>query len=399
MTTKLYRKYFSEQRILIADDSSISRISIARGLTELGATSSIISLAESFDAAQGFISSQSFTIVITEFDLGSHNGIELINAVRRKTPGALTAMITKNQSEAAAAVAAENDIDLFIRKPFSMDVLQKTFSEVIADRTDTSGATGPDRALNQAIEALQRSKDYKRIYDRVGYRALIQLYDSLMREGNKSDAYLVLRRLVTTFPLHPERLSMILRLAIETRNWDDVDNYYSLFLGADAKSDELIRHVYAALVSSGKAALASGMIDAAMKRFKWASLASGKKSAVLREIALSLANAGRFEEADSFLAVYPQHERQFAEYLTLDYFIMSKSQPLHLVLQRGRELLKNGHEHPVIYEILINACKGAGHHAEAESLAMDAARRCPTPQVSDASNTLDAKPIAQLPIA
>ncbi len=69
MTPKPYKKFLSQQRILIADDSSVSRISVARGLTELGATSSLISLAESYDVAQAMINSRAFTIVITEFEL------------------------------------------------------------------------------------------------------------------------------------------------------------------------------------------------------------------------------------------------------------------------------------------------------------------------------------------
>jgi DNA-binding response OmpR family regulator len=385
MTQKPYKKFLSQQRILIADDSSVSRISIARGLTELGATSSLISLAESFDVAQALMNStinstshsKEFTIVITEYDLGSHNGIELIQLARSKSNQAITAIITKNQSEAASAIAAENDVDVFLRKPFSMEILKKTFSDLIEDRTGSLDQTNPDRALDRAIEALQRSQDNKRIYDRTGYRALVHLFDSLISQGNKSDAYLVLRRLVTTFPLNPTRLSMILRLAVETRQWGDIDTYYSLFLEVDSRSDELTRHMYAALVSSGKAALGDGNLEGAMNRFKWASLTSGKKPAVLREIALALTEAGHVKEADQFVAAYPQHERQSIEFLTLDYHVMSKSQPLHLILQRGRELLKAGHEHPTIYEILIKACKSAGHHSEAESLALDAGRRWP----------------------
>lgn len=381
MTQKPYKKFLSQQRILIADDSSVSRISIARGLTELGATSSLISLAESFDVAQALINSMSgskaFTIVISEYDLGPRSGIELVHLAKRNSDQAITAIITKNQSEAASAIAAENDIDVFLRKPFSMDLLKKTFADLIEDRSGSLDSANPERALDRAIEALQRSQENKRIYDRRGYRALVHLFDSLIGQGNKSDAYLVLRRLVATFPLNPARLSMILRLAVETRQWGDIDAYYSRFLEVDSRSDELTRHMYAALVSSGKAALGDGKLEVAMNRFKWASLTSGKKSAVLREIALALTVAGHVKEADQFVAAYPQHERQSLEFLTLDYHVMSKFQPLHLILQRGRELLKAGHEHPAIYEILIEACKNAGHHSEAESLALDAGRRWP----------------------
>jgi tetratricopeptide (TPR) repeat protein len=235
----------------------------------------------------------------------------------------------------------------------------------------------PNSELARALEKSQNAFAKKRTYDRIGYRALVQLHESLMSEGKKTDAYLVLRRLIKTQPIHPQRLSSVLRLAIETGNFNDIESYYEHFLNADTKSDELIRHMYAAQVMSAKAFLREGSLDRSMELFKKAVLTSGRRASVLREAALALARQGHYREADFFISAFPEQERQTTEFRTLDYFVMSKSQPLHLVLQRGRELLRDGIQDPLIYELLIEACKRAGHHDEAESLALDAQRLWP----------------------
>jgi DNA-binding response OmpR family regulator len=369
-----YKEFFSKERVLIVDDSSVSRISIARGLSELGAISTALSIAESFEVAQSLIASKSFTVLICELDLGSNSGLELIQALRKNSKLTFSAIITKNQSDAAYALAAENDVDIFLRKPFSMDSFKRAFESVIRSRLNL---LGDDQSIEFAIDVLQKTQNKKNIYDRLGYRALVNLYEALAREGKKADAYLVLRRLVTTYPINPDRLNVAMRLSIETRHFDDVDEYYRFFLDTDSKSDELIRHTYAALVSSGKASLREGNLSRTLERFKQASLTSGKRAHVLYEIVMALFEAGHYQEADSFLAAYPAHERQSLEFLTLDYLVMSKLQPLHLVLQRGRELLKSKKANSKTYEILIEACKKAGHLAEAESLSLDASRHQP----------------------
>jgi Tfp pilus assembly protein PilF len=259
-----------------------------------------------------------------------------------------------------------------------METFKQNFESLIRSRLDLNDSNDPNDAIGSAIESLRRAQNKKRVYDRAGYRALVQMFEALLNEGQKTEAYLVLRRLIMTYPIHPERLSMAMRFAVETRNFDDVDAYYEFFLEIDSKSDDLIRHTYAALVTSGKASLREGNLTQAMKRFKQASLTSGKRAPVLNEAVLALVEAGCPNEADTFLTAYPQHERQSSEFLAIDYLVMSKLQPLHLVLQRGRELIRNKEANALVYEILIDACKKAGHQAEAESLALDAGRYWPS---------------------
>jgi CheY-like chemotaxis protein len=387
---KRYKEFFSQQRILIVDDSSVSRISIARGLTELGAMSTTISIAESYDAALSLIESRGvskeFTILVSELELGSKSGLDLLRALKGQGKLTISALITKNQTDAAAALAAENDVDIFLRKPITMETLKMTFESMIRSRVNIRDSEG---AIDSAIKNLERAQNKKRVYDRAGYRALVEMIEALMKEGQKADAYLVLRRLIMAYPVHPVRLSMALRLAVETRKFDDIDAYYQLFLEMDSKSDDLIRHTYAALVTSAKAALREGNLAQAMMRFKQASLTSGKRASVINEAILSLVEAGHPNEADSFLATYPQHERQSAEFLAIDYLVMSRLQPLHLVLQRGHELIKNKQANAMVYAILIEACKKAGHHAEAESLALDAGRYWPSVSAEPFNSDLD----------
>jgi CheY-like chemotaxis protein len=372
---KPFKSFFAQQWILIADESSTSRISLARALTELGATASRISLADSFEAAQALIQSRGFTIVICEYDFGSRHGFELLKAVKRNSLIVLSGMVTVNPSDTIAAMAAENDIDVFLRKPFTMNGLLKVFTQAITERLNLDH--DQEVPIENALEAFQHAKNRKKIYDRVGYRSLVQFYEALIGEGRKAEAYPVIRRLIMTHPVHPDRLSTALRLAIETRNFEDVNLFYSLFLEMSPKGDEVIRHMYAAQTSAGKTLLEAGRVEEAIEQFKRALMTSEKRLSILQEIVLSCVAEGQLEHADAFLSQFPLSQRDSIEFVTLDYFVISKMQPVHRVLQRGRELIKKGHRNSEIYKILIQACKAAGHVSEAESLLLDAGRLWP----------------------
>jgi DNA-binding NarL/FixJ family response regulator len=369
-----FKGFFAHQRILIVDDHSATRVAVARCFSDFGVNAAQMSLAVSLHAARELIAKNRFTIVVCEYEVEFQSGIDLIRSVPDL---ALSVIVSRNQADQAMAEAAENDVDVFLRKPFSAQDFKNAIANAILTRKNPESK--PDfHDLHEAIETIRYTTQAKQVYDRAGYRFLSGLCDALLGEGKKDEAYTALRRLVKNYPVNSERLSQALRLSVETRRFEDVQDYYSLFLKIDQKDEELIRHAFAALVMAGKACVGAGDIARAMDCFRKAVLTSGKRPPVIKEVVQSLLERNYVNEADEMLRAYPQHERESIEFLALDYLVLSRSSPLHQVLQRGHELVREGNADPMIYEILIQACQRAGHAAEAEALVLTAARLWPT---------------------
>lgn len=365
--------FFEAQRILIVDESSASRIAIGRALFDLGTLSSAITFAASFESARELISKTVFTGLFCEYDLGKNRGVELFELM---PPVQISGIVTKNRSEIAAAEAAEHDVDVFVRKPFTIQSLKSELARAVDLKKKRQA--NRSAAIEQMIEQAQSNRARANEYDTIGYRSLLGLYDALMAQGKKADAYKILRRLVLNFPVNPQRLMQVLRLAIETQHLGEIEDYYAPFTRVEEKTAEMVNHVSAALILSGRYLLQNGEVNRGVDLFKKTVLASGRRHAFLKKIIVTLVEADLANEADWFLTQFSFDQRETLEFLALDYLVLSRLKPLHEVLRRGRALLRDGHEDPIIYRVLIQASRQAGHFAEAEAFAMDAARRWPS---------------------
>lgn len=377
LTGKELKKYLSKQRYLIADESGTSRVAIARCLTQFGVAVSQITLADSLEWAQQWMSMHDYDVLICEYEFGSRSGLVLL----KKNDDALKIVMTRNQTDVAAAQAMEHGADVFITKPFTVDSFRAAFVRAVERRLN--GESGPlfyDIQPGPRVASLQQAQNVKaqmREETQSAYNSIVGLYDALIEGGHKDLAYQALSKVVKEHAPAPERLNSLFRLAIETRNFEDVEQYYDIFLKADEKSESMIRHACAALIIAGKAFLAQGDKPRAISVFRKAVISSAKKFSFIRAIVLSLVYAGEAADADTFLVSIAEHERNSRESLILNYFVQSKLAPIHVTLQRGRELLSQGIDDLSVYKSLIGACLAARHFSEAESLAMDASRRWP----------------------
>lgn len=377
ISAKELKKYLANQRYLIADESSTSRVAVARCLTQFGVPISQITLADSLEWAQQWMSLHYYDVIICEYEFGSRSGLVLL----KKNDTALKIVMTRNQTDVAAAQAMEQGADVFITKPFTVDSFRAAFIRALERRL--GGETGPlfyDVQPGPRVASIQTAQSVKaelNEQNQAAYNSIVSLYDALIEGGHKDLAYKALSRVVKDHAPAPERLNALFRLAIETRKFEDVEEYYKIFLKSDVKTDSMVRHACAAMIIAGRAFLAQGQKERATALFRNAVVSSAKKFSYIREIVLSLVQSGEAQEADTFLLSIPEHERGARESLILNYIVQSKLAPLHVTLRRGRELLSLGVDDLSVYKILIEACVTARHFSEAESFAMDASRRWP----------------------
>ena len=402
--------FLSKQKILIADTNRASRVGIARALADMGAMTAQMVLVDSYAWAEETIRRAKPGVIVLDYQMESRCGLDLLQS-DVPADSRLTIMVTNHNSQSAVAYAAEGDVDVFISKPYNLDTFRQSISAAIEAKLNpseyvktindgrrylaTSDLTrameffekatlldqqpalayfyhGRVQQLNRALAQAQISYLKGLKHNDVHYKCLLGLYESLMEQKKLEDAYTILRRIVQKFPLNPRRFAPLIRLAIQNRRFEDMEEYYDSFLAIESKSDEIVKHACAGLIVAGKYYLGLRQPEKALQHFHKAAVSASGRVALLREIVLALADGGMAHELDPFLTRFPQEERAKVDFKALDYLSLANHSPLHVTLERGRKLIKEGFKDPMIFRILIEATAKAGFIDQAENLVHDA---------------------------
>lgn len=416
---KEFAAFLSKKRILIADTQAASRVGLSRALIGLGARANLVVTVDSYDVAREFLGIHKPHIVFCEYDLGLNCGLQLLSLFRETRPDekdTLFVLVTGNTSQSAVAEAAEKDVDLYILKPYNVDTLRNALSTAVKDKLEPTdyvktilegkqllSASKPHEAMAVFERAMQMSPKPTLAYYYLGethrvnksvqiakmnylrgleynilhYKCLTGLYEALMEQGQTKEAYNVLKRITRYFPANPTRLSQVLRLAVMTGEYEDIEHYYEQFLNVEKKSPELVRHICAAVIVTAKYLLKKGEITRGLKLFHAAALTAGTLTQFLSEIILSLVDMNFPEEAEKVLKRFPPELESSRLYRGLDLLITSKLSSLSLTVSKGRQLIREGVYDPLVFRVIIESSARAGLKHSAEALADRAAKIWP----------------------
>lgn len=416
---KELRSFLSTKKVLIVDTQSTSRVGLTRALTDMGAKPNLVTSVHSYPLARELLPNFRPQVIITDYNLGHDYGINLVQDLRAIYPDpkdTLFILVTANSSQSAVAHAAEEDVDLYILKPYTLETLRKAVLGAIREKLNPSEYVrlieegkrflekseapsaiqsfeqamkhndkpslacfyhGKSHALTKAVEMAQNSYSKGLEFNKMHYKCLTGLYESLVSQNRSHDAYQVLKRISRYFPASSARLSSVLKLAVATGNYEDIENYYEHFLGVDRRDEELSKHVCAALIVSGRYHLRNNQIERGTKLLHKAAITAQSRTQFLSEIIHSLVDSNLPAEADQVLRRYPPETQSSTEYLALDLLISLKLVSLPITVQKGRKLIRDGRKDPLIYRVLIEASARAGLKDAAESLANQACQLWP----------------------
>lgn len=415
--TKVFTGYISDKKIVIADPGGAARAGLCKILTDMGAKQTNIKLARNYDEAAAAIKELKPHLVLSEFELGRSSGLNLLQEQRSQHPDtvkSLFVLVTGNTSQGAVAQAAEEDVDTYVLKPYTSEILRgsilraaaaklypsdyakaieigkkQLFEGKIAEAQATfEGAIKLDPKPSLAhfyhgqAKLLQKSVDEAQAdylaglqFNKIHYKCMVGLYELLMEKKNYAEAYDVVKRISRYFPSNPKRMTAVLRLAVMTRSYEDVERYYQIFTGLDQRNEELIKYVCAALVVCGKYYLQTNFPNRALTLFqKSATTASGRTN-ILREIILALLEHHQAKEASEFLKRFPADTQSGPDYLAMEYAVFDAQVEPSASVDRGRKVLDKGGHDPVTYQILIYRSRQAGLKDHAEQLVQEASKR------------------------
>ena len=416
---QLFEGYIRDKKIVIADKNSTSRAGIARILTGLGAKGINIGTATDYDHAIKEIERLKPHIIVCDYELGNRSGLELIQSLKKLSPDynkSLFIIVTGNSSQAAVAQAAEEDVDTYIIKPYTVEIIRQCLLKaamaklypseymkkvdegkklleelkateakaifIEAQKLDPKPALacfyqGQAEELELVIEQAQSAYSEGLNFNKIHYKCMTGLFDVLMKKQKTADAYDVVKKISRYFPANPQRLAQVLRLAIMTKSYEDVERYYQAFISLDARNEELIRYICAALVVCGKHYISTNNPSRGLDLFKKAAVTGVGKIKILKEIILALYEHGMLKHAREYLARFPLEQRDSVEYQSLNYVVGSEEVPATLAISQGRELVSKGIYDPMIYQVLIKKSVLEGYREQAEELIESGVKRWP----------------------
>ena len=418
----LLRSYLTKNSVVIVDSNPSARIAIASNLCKLGAKRTSLALVATVE--EGIVEIQRLKpkMVISDFMVGKRSGLDLIEHFQKaheaeKPKDLVFVLITGNGSQSAVARAAEEDVDSFILKPYTFESFKRAFEQTIRNKLKPNdyiiriedgkkdlysgkldeaiqkfnSAKGLDQnpslacyylgqaeALKESLKKASNEYTEGLRYNKIHYKCMIGLFELLSQQNKHRDAYSVVRKIAQYFPANPKRLSSVLRLAIMTANFDDIEGYYRIFTHIEDRPDELVRYICSALSITGKYYMRTGALTRAMELFEKVAVSSAGRTSFLRYIVETLAENDRGQEIPKFLQRFPADARIRADYQVAEYISLAASgASLSDLVQRGRDLLQDGCQEPPVYRILIQKSLEAGFVENAEELARQASAKWP----------------------
>jgi DNA-binding NarL/FixJ family response regulator len=415
----LLGSYLADSKALIVDSNPSARTHLVVGLVKLGAKRHNILSTSNFDEARTSILQEKPRVVICDYMIGKNPGLDLLQELRgahADLKKCLFILVTGNTSQSAVARAAEEDIDTYILKPYTQELFKRSLSAAVGVklnpneylRTIETGKellfkAAPDEAIpyfekavgmspqpslacfylgqadllkdaiDKAGEAYERGLSHSRIH----YKCLVGLFDILTRQKRFTESYEVVKKLAQYFPANPKRLASVLRLAITTDNYDDIESYYRVFVQLDERSNELVNYMCSALVVTGKHYLIKRNNRRAIELFDKAITSSAGRTRFIRYAVECLVDYRVLAEAEAMLGRFPGDARESEDYQVSAFLIMSGVSQSGKVLQRGRDLIKRGILTPQIYRAMIEHTAKSGHKDMAEELTAFAAKKWP----------------------
>ncbi len=407
----LIEAYLKSVNLLIVDQNSTARVGLKKILISLGAELHQVFLAASVQEAEDYIQIKKPSLVFCDYQIGDKFGLDLLQKQREEHPKELNhsifILVTSNTSQSAVAQAAEEDIDAYILKPFTIENFTLSLARAIQIKTQPPAYL---QLINQGKILLENEKlddamtifktaitkdstpslayfyegltEFKKNYlddskssyekglsfNKIHYKCLVGLFDLLMILKKYDNAYEVVNRIIKFFPANPKRLATVLKLAIQTQHFNDIESFYQEFLKIENRNEELTKSVCAALIVCGKKFFEISNFNSGNDLIQKASVTSAGNTFILRKAIETLVLYGQTTEAKNILKRFPIHTNEDINFAIASLWISSKHSKPETVASRGEELIRKGFNEPDIFQITIDSLKKCGLNERAYEL-------------------------------
>lgn len=207
--------------------------------------------------------------------------------------------------------------------------------------------------MKKMVEQSESNYDECLKINKIHFKALIGLFELLMNQKKVIEAYGIMRKIMEFFPANPVRMTTAVRLAIVTKNYEDIEKYYTSFLTVEPRTDELVRYICSGLVVAGINHFKKNAKDRALLAMNNASVTSAGSPTILRKIIETLVEYGAFDDVQSFLNRFP-NQTDHPDYLYSKFIFLYKKGDHEGAYLIAPEVAKNSDSSVEKYGALMN---------------------------------------------
>ena len=378
---KLFKEFLEKNHVLIADKNAASRRRLMKTICDLGGKRNQVHCVYHYSEAVELVKEKTPKLILSDFNLNGGSGFDLFKAYRGIHPAvkdATCVLITSNISQSAVAKAAEEDVDSFIIKPYTVTSLEVSLVKAVINKLhpdkymqavhqgkDALMAGNYEQALQIFADAIELNKkpslalfyhgqakyfmelkdeagtDYKKglTFNSIHFKCQIGLYDLFIKEEKYYEAYDVIRNIAKYFPANPERLKDVVRLAVVTQNYKDMTDYYDTFKELEERTEDVINFICAGMYTFGKFSLIKRDKEAAKEAFEKVGISCAGATKFLRAMITEFHNYGLHAEARKLLTRFPHDAADSEDYMVSDFLAHSDLVEAHANISAGLDIV------------------------------------------------------------
>ena len=404
---EVFKKFMEESEILVVDKNPGSRSRLLKIVSDLGAKRHMIHTAGSLVEASDILDSKKITLVLSDYMIAGGSGFDLFKMIREQQPNnkkLCLVLVTSNISQTAVAKAAEEDVDSFIIKPYTLQSIHENLISTIMAKIQPSEYVQKIDAAKKHIQAGELNEaetllkaamnlnpkpalalfylgqvEYMRkfvdkaqgsyqeglSFNTIHFKCLVGLYELFMKDNKFMEAYAIVKKISKYFPANPDRLTQIVRLAIRTENFRDMQFYYEVFTSLDERPAVLINYIGAGLFISGKYLHNNGETETAIQYFDNIAVSCSEYTKFLRAIISFLSESDKAKEAEKYLSRFPASAKNDDDYIISDFLLTAKMgyEPSKVV-KAGLDVYNRKIRDVEVMKALIKAMEMNGYKAE-----------------------------------
>jgi len=401
---EVLKKFLETNEVLIVDKNTSSRSRLMKTMLDLGSAKHMIFSCGSVTEAEEYIKTKKIGIVLSDYLIGGGSGFDLFKMLRAKDVNnkhLCLILVTSNISQSAVAKAAEEDVDSFVIKPYTVQSIQENLLSTVAAKVQPSkymlaieegksliGSGDYDGALKVLHESLALhpkpalalfyigQADYLKAlkedaadsynkglgFNNIHYKCLVGLFDLLIKDNKYTEAYEVVKKISKYFPSNPERLSQVVHLTVKTCNYQDMPLYYDLFKEFEERTSATINYMGAGLYIAGKHFLLENNYALAMQMFDCVAVSCSEFTKFLRAIVSLLVEHDKGSDAAKFLTRFPSGADAMEDFIVANYLVTyATNKDNNHLIKAGLDMYNKKIVDFQCLSIMINAMKESGY--------------------------------------
>lgn len=394
VTDETLKSYLESIHAFIFESSNSAKNMITAALRELGMPIGNIHFSKSYDSAIDIIKSERPTLFISEYEVRGRYGLELLEDIKKIVDEPIFILATSTASETSVAEAAEEDVDAYIVKPFMSEQLLHYLRQAVEYRIDPppyiakikegksaiemdnldvakrvffEASTIGERPslalyyLGQINEKEEHIADALDLYDSgleyipLHYKCMTAKFEALDVLKRPQEAYEVVQEILKYYPVTPQRLGRMIYLAMITKHFTDVEEYFEIYQRLESRTDKLQVIVKAALFTTGKYLLQAKEFERAKNMFEKAVLCSKRDNQVILKSIEELLRAKQVESAEEIYKLVAQDNQNSAGAKQAGFRILAQISSRQDLVKEGSQLIENKEADEFVFQKVVEA--------------------------------------------